>query len=79
MKDILGVYSSPKRDPRFHILTIAFISEPVGGRLKSSFEGKAEWHEIEKIKFSELGFDHGKILRDYLKWKKKKGTYWSTK
>ncbi len=79
VKDILGVYSSLRRDPRFHCITIAFIANPIGGKLKGSFEGEPAWYDIRKIKSNELGFDHGIILKDYLKWKKKKGTYWSTK
>ncbi len=79
IREILGVYSSPKRDPRFHSISSAFIAESVGGKIKSSFEGKVKWYDIKKIKSKELGFDHTKILNAYLKWKKKKGTYWSTK
>src|SRR3989338_11385884 len=67
IEDILGVYSSPERDPRFHAVSIAFVVEPVGGRLKSSFEGSAEWHDIDRLKFKDLGYDHKKILNDYLK------------
>ena len=77
--EILGVYSFPKRDPRFHTVSVAFIAEPVGGKLKSSFEGRVKWYDIKKLNFKNLGFDHTKILRDYIKWKKRKGTYWSTK
>ena len=79
IKDILGVYSEKSRDPRFHAITIAFITEPISGKLKNSFEGKVGWYNISKIKLRELGFDHAKILRDYITWRKKKETYWSTK
>ncbi len=79
IKDLLGVYSSPDRDPRFHAITIAFVLEPIGGKLRGSFEGEPAWYDIKKIKSKKLGFDHAKILKDYLKWERKKGTYWSTK
>lgn len=79
LKDILGVYSSPTRDPRFHTIAVAFIAEPVGGKLKGSYEGKVDWYDIEKIKSEPMGFDHSKILNDYLKWTKNKGTYWTAK
>ena len=79
LKEILGVYSFPKRDPRFHTISTVFIAEPIAGRIKSSFEGKVKWYDVKKIKFENLGFDHAKILRDYITWRKKKGTYWSTK
>lgn len=79
LKDILGVYSDKKRDPRYHTITTALIAEAVSGGLRGSFEGKPRWADINKINLKNLGFDHGKILKDYLKWKRKKGTYWSTK
>ena len=79
VKEILGVYSDKSRDPRFHTVTIAFIVKPIRGKLRGSVEGEPAWHDIKKIKSKKLGFDHTKILKDYLKWKKMKGTYWSTK
>jgi len=79
VKEILGVYSEKSRDPRFHALTVAFVVEPIGGRLRGSIEGEPHWFDINKIKSKKLGFDHTKILKDYLKWKRKKGTYWSAK
>ncbi len=79
IKEILGVYSEKSRDPRFHALTIAFIAEHIGGKLKGSFEGEPKWYDLDKINFKDLGFDHAKILKDYLEWRKKNGTYWSTK
>ena len=79
IKEILGVYSEKSRDPRFHSVSVAFIVEPMGGKLRGSFEGEPQWLDMDKIKFKNLGFDHAKILKDYIKWKKKKRTYWSTK
>lgn len=79
LKDILGVYSDPKRDPRLHSTTVVFIAEVVSGELKKSFEGKPYWHTLNKINFNNLGFDHSKILKDYIKWKKSRGTFWSSK
>ena len=79
VKDILGVYSEKSRDPRFHAVTVAFIVEPVGGKLRGSFEGEPAWYDIDEVKSKKLGFGHAKILRDYIAWRKKKGTYWSTK
>lgn len=79
IREILGVYSENSRDPRFHAITIAFVVEPVSGKLRGSFEGKPEWVELDKVDFTKLGFDHAKILMDYFKWMKSKVTYWSTK
>ncbi len=79
LTDILGVYSDKNRDTRFHTISVAFIAKPVGGKLRESFEGSPEWVKTSKIAFRNLGFDHGKIVSDYIRWKKRKGTYWSTR
>jgi len=80
LKELLGVYSDPRRDPRFHTITPVFIAKPVGGNVKGGDDAlDAFWMNINDIKSHEFAFDHKKILLDYLKWKKGKGTYWSTK
>ncbi len=79
IKEILGVYSDKSREPRFHAMTVAFITEHIGGKMNGSYEGESKWYDLKEIDFDEMGFDHGKIVKDYLEWKKKKGTYWSTK
>lgn len=78
--DILGVYSDPHRDPRGHIMSIAFIVKIMSGELKAG-DGVAEikWIEINNLGNIKLGFDHLKILYDYETWKKNRGTYWSSK
>lgn len=82
--EILGVYSVRGRDPRYRSLTVAFVTKIVGGHQKINYESsETKWFgvaELVKLKRSEAGFDHWKILRDYLKWRgKKRGTYWSTR
>ena len=78
-KEILGVYSKKDRDPRGHVVSIVFICEPVTIRTKNSFEAEAVWISVKNAKNVDFAFDHAKIFQDYLKWKKKKGTYWSGK
>jgi len=80
LKEILGVYSIPNRDPRGHLMTTVFIAKPISGRVKGGDDAAdATWFKITDKILNELSFDHNKILTDYLKWKKKKGTYWSKK
>ena len=80
LTDILGVYSDPKRDPRKKSVAIVFIGKPIGGKLKSGSDAAdAFWCNINEINLNELAFDHKKIIMDYLKWKKNKETFWSTK
>lgn len=35
IKDIIGVYSDPKRDPRGHIVTVVYLLDIKGGNLKA--------------------------------------------
>ena len=66
LKDLLYVYSDPKRDPRFHTITTVFIAEAQGTPRGMDDAEKAKVFGIEKIPFDELVFDHAKILKDYL-------------
>jgi len=80
LKEILGVYSIPDRDPRGHLMTTVFIAKPISGRVKGGDDAAdASWFKLSDKILNEVSFDHKKILTDYLKWKKKKETYWSTK
>ncbi len=78
--EILGVYSKPGRDPRGQFVAVAFICKPKGTNVKISREAiEARWFDLEKLDTSILGFDHGKMIEDLKKWRKRKGTYWSTR
>jgi len=78
LKGILGVYSDLKRDPRGRVATVLFITEAVGGELRAASDAEdARWFDVNDVDADSLAFDHPKIFRDYLKWKKQKGTYWS--
>jgi ADP-ribose pyrophosphatase YjhB (NUDIX family) len=80
LKGILGVYSEPSRDPRGPTITTAFVAKTISGKLRPATDAKeAKLVYAEEINPKKLAFDHRKILSDYIKWKKKKGTYWSTK
>ena len=78
--DIVGVYSDPKRDPRGSAVSVLFAAELVGGKLKGGDDAKeANWFDLSKTKNLEISYDHDKMINDFLKWKKHKGTFWSTK
>ncbi len=80
LKEILGVYSDPSRDPRFHALTVVFIAESDTDKAKAGSDAASlEWIEPERINPVELAFDHGKIVKHYIKWLEKGGTFWSSK
>jgi 8-oxo-dGTP diphosphatase len=78
--DILGIYSDPNRDPRGHIMSIAFIAKIISGELKAEDDAAdLQWFEINTLENINLAFDHSKILSDYKTWVSNKGTYWSSK
>ena len=79
--DILGVYSDPKRDIRErHRMATVFVAKIKSGKLKSGSDAKeVNFYDIKKLKKKSMAFDHYKIIQDYLKYKKHKGTYWSTR
>jgi 8-oxo-dGTP diphosphatase len=63
--ELVGVYSDPKRDPRGHYVSIAFLANAVKGKLQAS-------SDVEEIKLftkapKPLAFDHNKIFRDAIK------------
>lgn len=60
-----GVYSDPDRDPRHHTLTVVFSARAEGPLRAGDDAGQARvfaWDELP----SDLCFDHGKILADFL-------------
>ncbi|HDM24047.1 NUDIX hydrolase [archaeon] len=63
---LVGVYSDPNRDPRGHVISVAFIAKGEG-KLKAASDAKSvAVFNVNNIP-SKLAFDHSKILRDALK------------
>lgn len=61
---LLGVYSAPDRDPRFHTLSVVFIAEADG--VPKAGDDAAELAVFTRETLpSPLAFDHAKILADY--------------
>lgn len=63
---LVGLYSDPKRDPRGHTVSAAFLIRPsstkaAGGDDAESAEFVADWKTLR------LAFDHNRILADALK------------
>ena len=68
---IIGVYSDKNRDPRGHVVAILFSARITGGKLSTNLEAKEfKWVESNKINSIKLAFDHNKMVKDYMKWKK---------
>ena len=63
---LLGVYSDPKRDPRFHTVSVTFLCKACGTPKAKSDAKEVRIFKIEEIPFEKLVFDHAKILKDYI-------------
>jgi 8-oxo-dGTP diphosphatase len=60
IKEILGVFSRPGRDPR-KTVGVAFLCEATGGGLKGGDDAEeAGWFSLEKL--PELAFDHKEVI-----------------
>ena len=69
LKVLLGCYSDPNRDPRGHTASAVYIADAVGEpRAQDDAAGVAVFSP-EALP-SPLVFDHARILRDYLIWRR---------
>ena len=67
IEEMLGVYSDPKRDKRFHTMSIVYVCRAYGVPKGADDAKEAFLISIEKLQLNLLVFDHGDILKDYLK------------
>ncbi len=60
----IGAYGRPDRDPREHVVSVAFWGEaPRGARVKGDDDAReARWWPLAKL--PPLAFDHTEILKD---------------
>lgn len=65
----LHAYSDPKRDPRFHTVSIVFVARAEGEPVARD-DAKGIGVFIEEDLPSPLVFDHAGILKDYFRWKR---------
>lgn len=67
IKKLIGVYSDPKRDPRYHTVSVVYLCQKIRGKIK------IDKHEASEFKYfspnslpKKIGFDHRKILNDFI-------------
>ena len=64
--ELIGVYSDPKRDPRRHTCSVAFLARVKSAAAKAGDDAAAvEW--VVPRPGLELAFDHAKILEDAMR------------
>lgn len=65
IKELLGVYSDPNRDPRGHVISIVFILEGEGLPKAGDDAKEAKFFDLNAL--PPLAFDHEKIIKDAMK------------
>ena len=67
LEGLLGVYSDPDRDPRFHTLSVAFIASAEENQTPQAGDdaGLARFFPLDSL--PELAFDHRRIIDDFAK------------
>jgi 8-oxo-dGTP diphosphatase len=64
---LLGVFSDPKRDPRFHTASVVFVCQATGSAHGEDDAKNAMVVHPNTIDANALVFDHGKMLEAYKK------------
>lgn len=66
IRDIVGIYSDPNRDPRGHTVTVVYFLDIQSGELKSSDDASdAKFFDLKDL--PELSFDHDIIVKDVIR------------
>jgi 8-oxo-dGTP diphosphatase len=66
ISSLLGIYSDPMRDPRFHTASAVFVAKAEGDPKGEDDAKEAGVYMLDAIPFDKLVFDHAQILRDYM-------------
>lgn len=66
IKELLNVYSDPKRDKRFHTVSVVYVCKAYGLPKGADDAKKAMLVSLEDLKLDNLVFDHAQILEEYL-------------
>jgi len=66
IKQLVGIYSDPKRDPRGHTITIVYNLEISGGKMESSGDA-CDINFFNVNKLPQLSFDHNSIIQDFIR------------
>jgi 8-oxo-dGTP diphosphatase len=65
IKDLVGVYSDPNRDPRGHTVSVVYLLDHHEGSIKSGDDASdARFFDLKDL--PELSFDHEQIIKDVI-------------
>ena len=65
---LLGVYSDPGRDPRFHTCSVVYVATGEGVLRGGDDASEARVFQRDRLP-PDIAFDHRSVLEDYWRWK----------
>ena len=68
LRELLGIYSSPKRDPRGHTVTAIYIAEAKGQPVAADDAKSVGVFMLDQLP-SPLAFDHEMVLQDFRRYR----------
>ena len=71
LEHLLGVYSDPDRDPRFHTVSVVYTGRAVGRPHGGDDARSAALYHLSEIPWEKLAFDHERILKDFISYKER--------
>ena len=66
IESLLGIYSDPNRDPRFHTASAVYICHSYGVPLAADDAKEVYIYKYYDIPYDELVFDHNLIVKDFI-------------
>jgi 8-oxo-dGTP diphosphatase len=72
IKKLFGVYSNPKRDPRYHTVSVVYLLAKDKGKIRLNKESSEFKYFSLKNLPKKIGFDHREIINDLKKMYKEK-------
>ena len=67
ISSLLGVYSDPSRDPRFHTVSVVYVAKAYAFPKAGDDAKKAFVVDPSSIDSDKFVFDHGVIFQDYMR------------
>ncbi len=67
IESLLGVYSDPKRDERFHTVSLVYVCKAYGEPIAQDDAKEVFIYTKDELPLDKLVFDHKKIMHDFLK------------
>jgi len=67
IKALLGIYSDPKRDPRFHTVSAVYVCQAEAWPRAGDDAKSTKVVEVNALLDEVYAFDHEQIIKEYLK------------